>query len=206
MKVTVHFSNLLRQFTDVTCIEVTVSSYRDVLSACLNLLPRFREHFYSQKLHKTLMLLDSDKYVRSFELDFKPKTNKIWLIPTVSGGVSSSFDSLGNLSVFYGASSPISTQEVALRGIDKRIRDSALFGKASTAFDIAQRKTNRDIGVLDNSEDPTKGFGSIAPMSASGQNVPLHFGLVRTSGVIINQYIKHIERGGVDAIRVADYI
>jgi predicted phage tail protein len=206
MKVTVQFSTLLQKITLRESIEISVSSYREIISACLNLLPQFRDCFYSQKLYKSLTLVDGDKYVRSFELDFSPKSASIWLVPTISGGVSSSFDSLGNLSLFYGASSPVSTQEVALRGIDKRIRDSALFGKASTAFDIAQRRANRDSGVLDNSEDPTRGFGSLAPMSAAGRNVPLHFGLVRTAGVVVNQYIKHIQRGGVDTIRVADYL
>lgn len=206
MKVTVKFSKLLQKYTQRSSIEISVSSYRDILSACLNLLPVFRENFYSQKLYKSLTLVDNDKYVRNFELDFSPKSNAVWLVPTISGGVASSFDSLGNLSIFYGASSPVSTQEVALRGIDKRIRDSALFGQAATAFDISQRRANRDSGVLDNSEDPTRGFGSLAPMSAAGQNIPLHFGLVRTSGVIISQYIKHIQRGGIDTIRVADYL
>ena len=34
----------------------------------------------------------------------------------------------------------------------------------------------------------------------SMQSIPMHFGLVRTSGVLINQHIKHIQRGGVDTV------
>jgi len=206
MKVTVAFSRILQKLIQVECIEIDVTSYRDVISACVNLLPRFRGIFLSKRLYSQLTLVDGDRYVRDFELDFSPRSNYIHMIPTISGGISTAFDSLGNLSVFYGASLPVSNQEMPLKGIDRRIRDSVLYGKASIAFDVAQRRTNRENGTLDNSEDPTRGFGSLGSMNAIGTNIPLHFGMVRTSGAVINQYIKHIQRGGIDNIRVADYI
>jgi predicted phage tail protein len=206
MKVTVNFSKTLQKYTNCNEITIDVFSYRDILSACVNLLPLFKQHLFSSNLHSQLTLVDSDRYIRDFELDFKPRSENIYLIPTISGGVATGFDSLGNLNVFYGSSSPVSNQAIALRGIDKRIRDSVLFGKASTAFDVAQRKVNRENGVLENSEDPSKGFGSLATMDAAGKAIPLHFGMVRTSGVLISQYIKHIQRGGIDTVRVADYI
>ena len=43
-------------------------------------------------------------------------------------------------------------------------------------------------------------------MAAQGQAIPLHFGLVRTSGAVISQQVKHIQRGGIDRVRVADYL
>lgn len=206
MKITVLFSRILQKIVNLESIEIDVSSYRDVLSACVNLLPQFRQHFIDKRLYSQITLVDGDRYVRDFELDFKPRTPGIHLIPTISGGISTAFDSLGNLSVFYGASLPVSNQEMPLKGIDRRIRDSVLYGKASIAFDIAQRRTNRENGTLDNSEDPTRGFGALASMNAIGASIPLHFGMVRTSGAIISQYIKHIQRGGIDTVRVADYI
>lgn len=206
MKVTVNFSKTLQSYTACSEITIDVFSYRDVLSACINLLPLFKKHLFSSNLYSQLTLVDADRYIRNFELDFKPRSDKLYLLPTISGGVATGFDSLGNLNVFYGSSNPVSNQAIALRGIDKRIRDSVLFGKASTAFDISQRKVNRENGVLENSEDPSKGFGSIATMDAAGKAIPLHFGMVRTSGVLINQYIKHIQRGGIDTVRVADHI
>lgn len=206
MKITVAFSHILQKIIQTDRIEIDVVSYRDILSACVNLLPRFRANFLDKRLYSQLTLVDGDKYVRDFELDFKPRSDTVYMIPTISGGISTAFDSLGNLSVFYGASLPVSTQEMPLKGIDRRIRDSVLYGKASIAFDIAQRRTNRENGTLDNSEDPTRGFGSLASMNAIGASIPLHFGMVRTSGSIISQYIKHIQRGGIDNIRVADYI
>ena len=206
MKITVAFSRILQKLVQVESIEIDVSSYRDIISACVNLLPQFRAHYLHKRLYSQLTLVDGDKYVRDFELDFKPRNARVYMIPTISGGISTAFDSLGNLSVFYGASLPVSSQEMPLKGIDRRIRDSVLYGKASIAFDIAQRRTNRENGTLDNSEDPTRGFGSLASMNAIGASIPLHFGMVRTSGAIISQYIKHIQRGGIDNIRVADYI
>jgi predicted phage tail protein len=206
MRVIVKFSKLLSNYTDIETIEIDVASYRDVISACLNLLPKFRQIFVSKKLYNQIVLIDQDRYIRSFELDFSPRSSSIFLVPTISGGIASSFDSLGNLNIFYGTSTTFSNQEMTLKGVDRRVRDSALFGQSQTAFDIAQRRTNRENGTLDNSEDPTRGFGSLATMNAIGSNIPLHFGMVRTSGSVINQYIKHLQRGGIDNIRVADYI
>jgi predicted phage tail protein len=206
MKVTVKFSKTLQKVIKQSEIVIDVHSYRDVLSACLNLIPAFRSNLFSSKLYSQITLVDSDRYIRNFELDFKPRSNTIYLIPTISGGVATGFDSLGNLNVFYGSSTAVSNQALALRGLDRRIRDSVLFGRASTAFDVAQRRPNRLNGILENSEDPTKGFGGLATMDAAGKSIPLHFGLVRTSGVLISQHIKHIQRGGIDTVRVADYL
>jgi predicted phage tail protein len=187
-------------------IEITVDSYRDVISACLNLLPGFRNSYFSLNLHKQLTIVDNSKVISTYELDFSPRSSDLYIVPTVSGGINSTFDSLGNLSVFYGEGLSYSNQVLDYNMLSRRILDSSLFGKADTAFDISQRKNNRETGELDNIEDPTTGFGSLGTMSAKGQSIPVHFGLVRTSGVLINQYIKHIQRGGIDTVKVSDYL
>jgi len=206
MKVTVHFSKMLSFITINEPIEITVDSYRDIISACLNLFPKFRESYFKLKLDKQLIILDGTKIISIYELDFSPKSSNIYIVPTVSGGINSTFDSLGNLSVFYGEGLSYSNQVLDYSMLSRRILDSSLFGKADTAFDISQRKNNRETGELDNIEDPTTGFGSLGTMSAKGQSIPIHFGLVRTSGVLINQYIKHIQRGGIDTVKVSDYL
>lgn len=206
MRVTVQFSKLLIPYTNIDSFEIEISSYREILSACTNLLPTLKQKFKSLNLANQLVLLDGDKLVQKYELDFKPTNTLMLLVPTVSGNQSSSFDSLGNLNLFYGSSGAVSSTTAELTGLHKRIIDSSLYGKAQIAFDIAQRKTNRDSGVLDNAEDPTRGFGSLATMAPIGSSIPLHFGIVRTSGALISQYIKHIQRGGEDNIRVADYL
>jgi predicted phage tail protein len=206
MKITVHFSNILQEKINVKSISIDVESYRDIISACLNILPSFRESYYLLNLHKNLTLATKNRIIEFNELDFKPCSTDIYIIPTISGGINSAFDSLGNLSAFYGEGLTYSNQILDYNIMARRIRDSSLFGRADTAFDISQRKSNRDNGSLENIEDPTTGFGSLATMSAKGQNIPVHFGLVRTSGVLINQYIKHIQRGGVDTVKVSDYV
>lgn len=206
MKITVTFSKLLRDKLNVKTIDIDVTCYRDIISACLNLMPAFASIYLSLKLDKQLTIVDGSKIINKNELDFIPKSDKIYLVPTVSGGISSVFDSLGNLSAFYGQGLTYSNELLDYSIMARRIRDSSLFGKAETAFDVSQRKTNRDTGELDNIEDPTTGFGGLGTMSVKGQSVPIHFGLVRTSGVLVNQYIKHIQRGGVDTIKVSDYL
>jgi len=206
MKITVTFSKLLSSRLGVDIINIDVSSYRDIISACLNLLPTFSELYYSLNLEKQLTIVDGSKTISSLELDFAPRSTNIYLIPTVSGGISSVFDSLGNLSVFYGQGLTYSNELLDYSIMARRVRDSSLFEKAQTAFDVSQRRTNRESGELDNIEDPTTGFGSLATMTAKGQSIPLHFGLVRTSGVLISQYIKHIQRGSIDTVKVSDYL
>jgi predicted phage tail protein len=206
MKITVHFSKMLNNIGLKEPIIITVGSYREIISACINLLPTFREAYLRLNLSKQLTLLEEGKVIRDFQLDFTPKSTSIYIVPTVSGGISSAFDSLGNLSVFYGEGLSFSNQILDYNVMSKRILDSSLFGKAQTAFDISQRKVNRESGTLDNSEDPTTGFGGLGTMVSKGQSVPIHFGLVRTSGVLINQYIKHIQRGGIDTVKVSDYL
>jgi predicted phage tail protein len=206
MKITVHFSNLIAKRIAVSNICIDVSCYRDIISACINLLPDFKQVYTTLKLSKQLTIVDNNKFVEVYELDFKPRSSDIYLIPTVSGGINSIFDSLGNLSVFYGEGLAYSNQVLDYSVMLRRIRDSSLFGKADTAFDIAQRRVNRDTGSLDNVADPTTGFGSLGTMVAKGQSIPMHFGMVRTSGVLINQHIKHIQRGGIDTVKVSDYV
>lgn len=206
MKITVYFSKILNIKETKEPIEITVNSYRDIVSACLNLLPSFRAIYINLNLEKQLTIIDNNKVIRATELDFPPKSSKVYIVPTVSGGINSAFNSLGNLSVFYGEGMSFSNQILDYNMLSRRILDSSLFGKAQTAFDISQRKNNRDSGELDNIEDPTTGFGSLGTMAAKGQSIPIHFGLVRTSGVLINQYLKHIQRGGVDTVKVSDYL
>lgn len=203
MKVTVSFSKVLSQKVNISNISIDVYTYRDVLEACQNLLPEIKSII---KKRTFVSLVCNDRIVQPYELDFKISSDKITIVPTVGGGVATSFDSLGNLNIFYGASKTFSNEQQNLTGINRRIADSSLFGQAQTAFDISQRRTNRADGTIEGNEDPTTGFGSLTITSVYGQPIPLHFGLVRTGGAVINSYIKHIQRGGVDTVRVSDYV
>jgi len=178
-------------------ITLEVDTYEDIVSLIKN------QYTHIVSKIKNIFIIDSGKIITSDMLKFKVRGN-ITIGPMISGGVG--FDSLGNLNVFYGTSSTISNQAVALTGLAKRVTESSLFGQGQTAFDIAQRRTNRANGSLENIEDPTTGFGSIASTSGFGLPVALHFGMVRTSGAVINTYVKHIQRGGLDNIRVVDYL
>lgn len=178
-------------------ITVDVDTYEDVVSFLKN------QYSYIVSKLNNIFIIDSGRIITSDMLKFKVRGD-IAVGPMISGGIG--FDSLGNLNVFYGSSSTLSNQSVALTGLAKRVTESSLFGQGQTAFDIAQRRTNRANGSLENIEDPTTGFGSIASTSGFGLPVALHFGMVRTSGAVINTYIKHIQRGGIDNIRVVDYL
>jgi len=178
-------------------ILLDVDTYEDIVSFLKN------QYSYIISSIKNIFIVDSGRLITSDMLKFNVKGD-ITVGPMISGGVG--FDSLGNLNVFYGTSSTLSNQAVALTGLAKRVTESSLFGQGQTAFDIAQRRTNRANGSLENIEDPTTGFGSIASTSGFGLPVSLHFGMVRTSGAIINNYVKHIQRGGIDNIRVVDYL
>jgi molybdopterin converting factor small subunit len=203
MRVTVLFSKVLTDKIGLSSIDVDISTYRDVLEACQNLLPSIKKVIRKRTV---LSLVCNDKIIQPYELDFKISSTKVTLVPTVAGGISSSFDSLGNLNIFYGANKAYSTEQQTLSGINRRIVDSSLFGQSQTAFDIIQRKNSRADGTLEGNGDPTTGFGALNITSIYGQSIPLHFGLVRTSGSVINSYVKHVQRGEADTVRVSDYV
>jgi len=200
MNITVHFSTLLKNYLPSTeAITIDVDSYREVVSAVYNLFPKLR----SIKIAK-LLFVSEDKILRDTDLDFKPKYSDVHIVPSISGG--SSFDSLGNLTQFYGSTTALGNEELAYTGLNKRILESSLFGKAQTAFDIAQRRSSTSTNTDETTGDPSTGFGSLSLTSIAGQFVPLHFGYVRTSGAVINQYIKHIQRGELDDVKVSKYV
>lgn len=201
MKATVHFKYPLNIYLGHASIDINVDSYREVVTACSALLHKFKE-LLLKKEH--LCLVCKDTVIGVEQLDFSVKDKDVYVVPIIAGN--SSFDSLGNLDIFYGTNKVYDTESMLLSGLDRRIADSSLFGQAETAFDTAQRKKNRDDGTLEGNEDPSTGFGSLNLNSIYGQPVPLHFGLVRTSGTILNSYIKHIQRGRVDNVKVSDYV
>lgn len=196
MRVTVHFSKLLQPLTDTESFTVTGTSYFDIVSAVKQLFIKL------SSLKTPLLLVDGDLIIHNDKLPFSPKSSDIFIVPAITGNQ----DLISGLSAFYGTTTALSSEELALTGLNKRILDSSLFGKAQTAFDISQRASDRASGISENTDDPTTGFGSLTITSVSGQKVPLHFGMVRTGGAVINQYIKHIQRGGVDSVKVSDYI
>ncbi len=201
MKITVLFKDALKDILNIDKISIDVFSYRDIISAIINLIPQSK-----QLINTNVLILDADKLVNKHELDFRPRSDTIYIVPAISGGNVSGFDSLGNLTQFYGTSTAIGNQELALTGVTRRVVESSLYGKAQTAFDVSQRAANRDSNLEEDTNDPTTGFGSLNLTSINGQNVPLIFGRVRTSGAVISQYIKHIQRGGIDIVRVSDYV
>lgn len=199
MQVTLNVPSYL---TSQESISVVVESYQEVVSALVNLVPEVRSRLKTQHM---FYLIDGDTLVTKSILPFKPKNSELYVVENIAGGLNG-FDSLGNLNIFYGSSNAISNQALPLTGLAKRITESSLFGQGQTAFDAIQRRKNRADGLLENIDDPTSGFGSLASLSAFGTPIPYHFGMVRTSGAVISNYVKHIQRGGVDSVRVSDYI
>lgn len=201
MKVTVTFKGAIKKILSLDSMSIEIDSYRDIISAILNMLPSSKNLLLSN-----ILLLDGSKIINKHELDFKPRTDTVFIVPAISGGNVSGFDSLGNLTQFYGTTTAIGNQELALTGLTRRIVESSLYGKAQTAFDISQRAANRELNIEEDTSDPTTGFGSLNLTSINGQNVPLLFGRVRTSGAVVSQQIKHIQRGGIDTVKVSDYV
>jgi hypothetical protein len=199
MNITLHFAKPIAKLAGISSTILEVETYHEITSVMKNLFPSTLLAF------KHIAIVDGSRIITKEQLSFPVKSNSLYVLPLISGGATG-FDSLGNLNILYGSSSSISNQAVALTGLAKRITESSLFGQGQTAFDVAQRKINRADGALENVDDPTTGFGSIGSTSGIGLSVPLHFGMVRTSGAIINNYVKHLQRGGIDNIRVIDYI
>jgi hypothetical protein len=199
MKTTLKLLPPIDSLSGTSSFELEAETYEDVVSALKNLFPTAIRNV------KNLFIVDGERTITSDLLKFPVRGDCLVVGPLITGS-NVGMDSLGNLRILYGSNSTLSNQAVALTGLAKRVTDSSLFGKSQTAFDISQRRINRADATLEGTDDPTTGFGSLASTSKIGAPVPLHFGLVRTSGSVINTFIKHIQRGGVDSIRVEDYI
>lgn len=186
MKHTIKFSKLFKDLIPATTMDVVAESYHDIISALYNLVPQLL-NLNTEKL----ALIDGDTFVTINDLYRKPKNKEIILVPSFGGA--SNIDLFGNLEMFYGNNLAMSSNEVYTVGLNKRILDSSLFGKATTAYDIAQRQLNRKLGKTDGNQDPSTGFGSLTHTSLVGQAIPLTYGMVRTSGAIVNQFSRNIQ-------------
>lgn len=193
MKHIIKFSKLLNEIIDIETLEIEVSTYYDIISALYNMIPTL-----SKLKNEKLALIDGDIFITLNDLNRVPKNKEIFLVPTFGG--SSTIDSFGNLEMFYGTNTAMSANEVYMNGINKRILDSSLFGQAKTAYDIAQRTYNRNSGKTDGNNDPSTGFGSLTHTSLVGQAIPLTYGMVRTSGAIINQFTRNIQNDLTETI------
>ena len=205
MKITLTISKLLKKYFSEETLELEVDTYRDIISACLNMFFSFKNQVYVDNKYELFSLVNGDRVITQDQLDFKVSSEQVYLVPTIQG-YSSIFYSQNNLDIFYGGSVGPSNEEIESSTLTRRIQDSALFGKNKTMFDITLRDAQNDAGLLEKVPDTTTSFGPLKLNSSSGQTVPISFGHVRISGTVINSYIKRISRVGTDTISVQKYV
>jgi len=204
MKVTVHINKPLRYFFDDRSeISLDAIDYFDIYSALKNMFPKFEKLLNtlknaSTKFQDVVFINDSKVIdVTKFKLSVK-ENSKISLTPVFFGASESyNFSNLyediksSYMYPLFGLSTA-STDSSDFEGLDKRILDSSLFGRAEQVYAAGTRKNNDTFGELQINTNANLPIG-------------LHYGMVRVAGTLINNYTKSY-RCDPDVFRVKDVI
>ncbi len=206
--ITVKFNKILQKYTDLASIEIQANDYNDVLSFCKNQFPKLNKIITQQlkgSSHQDILILTKDRIIRTEEFFMPINYKELTLVPVFWGSLTEQEARLlerndiakeallragGIGGVFFGLGR-ITSDSLEFSGLERRIRDSSLYGKFETLLDIDSRFN-------------TRAFEGLAFTRDSNSVVPLHYGMTRVSGQILNAYIKNLQRGEQDNIRVDD--
>jgi len=207
-KITVKFHSILQKYTKLAQIEIQANDYNDVLSFCKNQFPELATVINKQlknSKHQDVMILVSNKIIRAEEFFMPINYKELTLVPIFWGSLTQAEARIlerndvakeallkagGIGGIFFGLGR-ITSDTLEFSGLERRVRDSSLYGKFETLLDLDSRYN-------------TRAFDSLAYTKDSNTIVPLHYGMVRVAGQILNAYVKNLQRGDQDNIRVDD--
>ena len=204
MKITVNINKPLRSFfDDRSDVILDASDYFDIYSGLKNMFPKFNKLLNSIKNTESkfqdVVFIQDNKIidVSKFKLIIKENL-EVSLTPVFFGAAPSyTFSNLYSdikssfMYPLFGLSTA-STESSDFEGLDKRILDSSLFGRAEEVY-AAGMRTENDV------------FGDLQINTNAKLPIGLHYGLVRVSGTLINNYTKTY-RCDPDVFRVKDVI
>lgn len=203
MKIIVKITKPLKRYFTDSEISLEVSDFEDIVSALKNLFPKFNE-LLSQIRSKTdkfqdIVLVQDKKPVDIKKYKFPlTSSSPIYVVPILFGhsnnyGFTDLYKDIKSSFLFplFGLSTA-GTEQMDFEGLDRRIRDSSLFGRAEDIYDVGLRNSN-DV------------FGALNINTTANSPIPLNYGLIRVSGTLINAYIRNY-RADPDEFRLKDII
>jgi predicted phage tail protein len=189
MKVTVLITKPLQSFISKSSIDLEVFDYSDILSALKELFPAFKKFLSVNRQirdkYQDVCLVQNSKVIDLGRLRNKIQSEEpVYITPIIFGGAptygteSSNYYNNMKSSFMYPlfGLSTATLEQMDLEGLNKRIADSSLFGRAENIYDVDIR-TDNDI------------FGGLKLTNIANLPVPLAYGEVRTAGNLINSYI-----------------
>ncbi len=197
MNVTVRITKPLQKFIPTQKLCIDVHDYNDVYSALKNMFPDFESFLNNtKKSFQDVALVQNKKVVEVKKFKFPVKEGDIYVSPIFYGhayGFSDLYSDIQSSFMFplFGLSTA-GSEQMDFEGMDKRVRDSSLFGRAEDIYDVGMRKEN-DI------------FGALSLDTTANNPVPINYGLVRVSGTVINAYVKNY-RADPDEFKVSEIV
>lgn len=183
--ITLKVHSLLNDYIPHKEISLWVYDYLDIMNACFAQFPSLNKLRCANTNNFQDISLVDDKIITPQTLNFQVKGETVWLLPLFSGGQTSITDYIGGTTIldFFGLTMADSNI-LDFNMMDRRILDSTLAGR----FDVLTNANYKDNYV----------FNSPQLVSSPNQDVPIHLGLVRVAGQIINSYTKSSPRATPD--------
>lgn len=205
MRITVQISKSLQKFIPVPVTSLEVTDYRDIFNFFKAQYPDFKQFISKNKSssdkYQDVCLIQDEKVVDARKLTMPIRSpNDIFLGPVIFGaaptyGTNSSdyYNDLKNSFLYplFGLSTA-SYEAMDLEGLNRRVVDSSLFGRAENIYDVPFREGN-DI------------FKGLKVTNTANLPVPLVYGQSRVAGNNINTYIKSY-RTNPDFFKVSDVV
>jgi predicted phage tail protein len=203
MKITLNVTKPLRKFIPTKSLILDVHDFSDIVSALKNQFPKFENFLNELKQskikHQEVVLVQGDRVIDAKRSKLKlTSDNPISVVPVLYGhsntyGFTDLYNDVQSSFLFplFGLITA-GQEQMEFEGLDRRVRDSSLFRRASEIYDVGLR-TQNDI------------FGSLKINTTANSPVPLNYGMIRVSGTLINAYVKNY-RADPDEFKVHDIV
>lgn len=182
----IHIHKSLLKPSQLSQIEVDISSVSDLLSYVNNFYPELRTD--------KILLLNQDKsqFPESWIVrDIIPEDQKICYIVPLIGG-----KDFGQMVA--------KLPDILYRSVAALAINFAL--SAVIQLIMPKPKNNSNSGVSDQDRNNNDAFDGIINTIDSSNSVPLNYGMVRVGGQIISADVNTVNHGKGEQIRVADYV
>lgn len=205
MKITVNVSKSLQKFIPIPTVTLEIVDYRDIFNFFKAQYPEFKKFVSKNKstdtTYQDVCLIHNRKVIDANQLDMPVRSkNNVFLGPIIFGaaptyGTSSSnyYNELKSSFLYplFGLSTA-GYEAMDLEGLNRRVVDSSLFGRAESIYDVPFREGN-DI------------FKGLKITNTANLPVPLVYGQSRVAGNNINTYVKSY-RTNPDFFKVSDLL
>lgn len=235
MQIKIHFHKIFQPFTKVNEITIDVDDFMGLSLALQNLFPNLKRHIGFNNSSQTNAHFDGISFItrektivtdRELYKNCMPeKHSEIWVVPCLMGGGGGSTSSIimglafAAIAVFalpalapaFGIATSgfggLAASGTILGGLAKSLLGFGINLILSGIMQIFQPRPKPNEPTTDaNTRRNNDPFDGLANTLSAGQPIPLTYGLNRLAGQFASGYIKTINHGRDDVIKVSDYV